>query len=321
MSEYQVIHQGAAIGAVAPRVQIALAGADRRSYLQGMLTNDIQALAPGSGCYAAWLTPQGRMLTDMHVLESEQMTLLDVPAEVAEATMQRLDQFIFTEDVRLELLAESMTSVWLHGPAAASVLERTLELPGGLAGWTDYQHARCEFHGVPVVLARIDQLGLPGFCVYLPPSSREALLTALRAAGAVAVGPDAIEAARIEAWYPLYGVDMTEDTIPLEAGIEHRAISFSKGCYVGQEIIIRVLHRGGGRVARRLVGLTIAGPKPDRGAKVVSGERVIGSITSAAESPRSGVVALAYVHRDFVEPGTALEVQSDAGRVPAVVSA
>jgi tRNA-modifying protein YgfZ len=320
LSEYQAIHEGAAVGAVAPRRQIAVAGADRRSYLQGMLTNDIQALAPGSGCYAAWLTPQGRMLTDMHVLESDEMLLLDVPAEVAEAVMQRLDQFIFTEDVRVELLAESMTNVWLHGPAAASVLERTLEEPRGLAGWTDYQHARGAFRGVPVVVARISQLGVPGFCVYLHPSHQEALLASLTAAGAVVAGRESIEAARIEARYPVYGVDMTEETIPLEAGIEQRAISFSKGCYVGQEIIIRVLHRGGGRVARKLVGLRIAGSMPDRGAKVFSGDRAIGSITSAADSPRSGVVALAYVHRDFVEPETALDVEAQARRVPAVVT-
>ena len=92
---------------------------DRATYLQGLLTNDIPALSPGTGCYSAWLTPQGRMLTDMHVLESGGMILLDVPAETADATRERLDQFIFTEDVQVESLAGKLTSVWMHGPKAA----------------------------------------------------------------------------------------------------------------------------------------------------------------------------------------------------------
>ena len=130
---------------------------------------------------------------------------------------------------------------------------------------------------------------------------------------------EAIAAARIEAGYPVFGLDMTEDTIPLEAGIESRAISFTKGCYVGQEVIIRVLHRGHGRVARKLVSVRVEGRRPDRGARFFSGEREIGAVTSAAESPRSGTIALGYVHRDFLAPGTELEVEIASGRASAVV--
>jgi len=106
----------------------------------------------------------------------------------------------------------------------------------------------------------------------------------------------------------IFGADMKEDTIPLEAGIEGRAISTSKGCYVGQEVIIRVLHRGHGRVARHLVGLAIDGPVVPTGAPILAGDREVGRVTSAAVSPRAGTVALGYVHRDFVAPGTALAV-------------
>ena len=98
--DYGHIREDAAIGAIAPRQQIAVAGPDRATYLQGLLTNDIPALSPGTGCYSAWLTPQGRMLTDMHVFESGGMILLDVPAETADATRERLEQFIFTENVQ-----------------------------------------------------------------------------------------------------------------------------------------------------------------------------------------------------------------------------
>ena len=327
--DYRHLRENAAIGAIAPRQQIAVAGPDRATYLQGLLTNDIPALSPGTGCYSAWLTPQGRMLTDMHVLESGGMILLDVPAETAEATRERLDQFIFTEDVQVESLAGKLTSVWIHGPKAPEVVGRVLlDAPGrsdrtgptGLAAWRDYQHTQLDFRGQPVSVARIDQLGVPGFCVHLEPSRERDLIGALTEAGARDVSREALEAARIEAGYPIFGVDMTDDTIPLEAGIEDRAISMSKGCYVGQEVIIRVLHRGHGRVARKLVTLRIAGLVPERGARLFAADRDVGFVTSAAASPRLGTVAMGYVHRDFVVTGTTIEAAADSGRVPATVT-
>jgi folate-binding protein YgfZ len=320
-ADYTAIHEGAVLGALAPRRQIAVSGNDRASYLQGLLTNDVQALSAGSGCYSAWLTPQGRMLTDLDVLESGDMILLDVPADLAESTLQRLDDFLFSEDVRLASLEGSLTSVWLHGPEAALLLEVALSGVEGLAGWGDYRLAKALFHGAPVVVARMDRLLVPGFCVYVEPTIHAALVDVLVGGGVRAVDAGAIEAARIEAGYPLFGVDMTEDTIPLEAGIEQRAISFSKGCFVGQEVIIRVLHRGHGRVARKLVGLRIDGPSVPRGARLVAGEREIGKVTSAAESPELGAIALGYVHRDFVDPGTAVEVALDGTRLAATVAA
>ena len=320
-TDYASLRERAGIGSIGPRRQIAVAGRDRGSYLQGLLTNDVEALVAGSGCYAAWLTPQGRMLTDMHVLESGDMILLDLPAEQAEPTFGRLDEFLFGEDVQLALLDDTLTGVWLHGPAAGTALAMFLPGLDGISAWPSYRSAKSSLQGEPVVVARIDQLGVPGFAVYLAPALEPSLQTALREAGAVHVTQDAIEALRIEAGYPLFGVDMTEDTIPLEAGIETRAVSFSKGCYVGQEVIIRVLHRGHGRVARRLVGLRVDGTPPASGDRVVAGDREIGSVTSAAQSPRFGAVALGYLHRDFVEPGTAVRVRSNGGEVSATVTA
>ena len=334
------IREGAAIGAISRRSQIAVAGADRAAYLQGLLTNDIQALKPGSGCYAAWLSAHGRMLTDMHVLQSDAMILLDVPAEQAGPTIGRLDQFLFSEDVRLESLDESMTSVWLHGPRAAAVLAnvvsafrrtsdvvtrtsdvvtRTSDVESGFSridsiSWADYQHGTATFEGTPVSVARIDQLGVPGFCVFLPRGAEERFTAAAVGHGARVVSSDAINAARIEAGYPVFGADMTEDTIPLEAGIEERAISFTKGCFVGQEVVIRVLHRGGGRVARRLVGLKLASPV-SAGSKISSGGKDVGVITSAAISPTLGPIALGYVHRDFTAAGTNVEVDGHPASV------
>ena len=353
--QYRALTEHAAIGAISLRHAIGVAGRDRAGYLQGLLTNDIQTLTPGTGCYAAWLTPQGRMLTDIHIFESGDMILLDVPADALSATLQRLDQFLFSEDVQFADLSEALTAVWIHGPAAASILEQVLPgasgstpglapglaqglapglapgsaaepgpgPPAGLASWPEYHNARAAFSGSPVVVARVSQLGVPGFVMYVEPARRQELQDALVAKGAVVADPAVIEAARIETGYPLFGVDMTEETIPLEAGIEDRAISLTKGCYVGQEVIIRVLHRGHGRVAKRLVVLRLQGEPveaPIGGARIFSGDRDIGNITSAAISPQWGAIALGYVHRDFVAAGTRVDVDTPGGRLPAVVS-
>jgi folate-binding protein YgfZ len=317
---YAAIREGAALGAIEARVPLGVSGPDRASFLQGLLTNDIGALAAGTGCYAAWLTPQGRLLTDLHVLESGEMILLDVPAAQAGPTLERLDHFLFSEDVRLADLSGSLGSLWVHGPRAAAVLERVLGGVEALAGWADYRNARAEFGGQPAVVAKVSQLGVPGFVVYVGPARAAALAEALTGAGAVPAGPAALEAARIEAAYPLTGVDMDENTLPLEAGIEPRAISFTKGCYVGQEVIIRVMHRGHGRVARRLVLLQVSGGVPARGGAILAGDREVGSVTSAARSPRLGPVALGYVHRDYVADGSRVEIQADGGRLDAVVA-
>jgi folate-binding protein YgfZ len=194
------------------------------------------------------------------------------------------------------------------------VIEQLVDGIGALAEWSPYRHSTGTFEGNPVSVARIDQLGVPGYCVFLARATEQRFLASAMAAGANIVPSAALHAARIAAGYPLFGVDMTADTIPLEAGIEERAISFTKGCFVGQEVVIRVLHRGGGRVAKRLVGLRADGAMT-AGAKVVSGEREIGVVTSAAESSALGSIALAYVHRDFTPAGTGVLVNGQPAAV------
>jgi len=232
--------------------------------------------------------------------------------------------------VQIASLAGSLRPVWLHGPTAPQMLKSLAarkgppngdgdaEGHGDFAEWTNYQNARAEIAQAPVVIARIDQLGVPGYVIYVDILQEAALTTTLASAGAVPATPHTLEAARIEAGYPVFGIDMSTDTIPLEAAIEDRAISLTKGCYVGQEVIIRVLHRGHGRVARKLVGLRVEGDVPPRRSKIFTGDREIGFVTSAAQSPRFGSIALGYVHRDFIEPGTVVEV--DAARARAVVT-
>jgi folate-binding protein YgfZ len=326
--EYTAIREGAALVIPADRGRIGVSGRDRAAFLHGLLTNDIQALTAGTGCYAAWLTAQGRMTTDMHVLEAGDMILLDVPAATRESVLQRLDQFLFSEDVRLGDLTGTLAAVALHGPRAAATLERTIGL-AGLAGWPQYRNARADVAGESAVIARIDQFGVPGFVIYVSTDRKDDLAATLDRNGARRVTNEALEVARVETGYPLFGVDMNDDIIPLEAGIEDRAISLTKGCYVGQEVIIRVLHRGHGRIVRRLVGLrsslgsssTSTSTSPMRaGGRVHAGGRDVGFVTSVAHSPRFGLIGLGYVHREFFAAGTGVEIEADGDRVAAVVS-
>jgi tRNA-modifying protein YgfZ len=325
---YRALREGAGVLDRGDRGRLFLSGADRRAYLQGILTNDIEALGPGTGCYAAYLTPQGRMIADLRVFEMGDRILVDLDASLAAPVAERWSMFVITEDVAVEDVSASTAQVGVYGPSAAAVLRQALEaghapdesVPGAdtLEAMPLHGSARWDFGGDPAFVLASDDAGVRGFDVVLPAGRKETLLAQLAAAGAVTVTPADAEATRIEAGRPKFLVDMTEETIPLEAGIEDRAISLTKGCYVGQEIIIRVLHRGGGRVAKRLVGLSFdAGqPVPAAGARLASGEREIGTVTSAVLSPSLGhPIALGYVQRDFAAPGTAVEVGGTAARV------
>jgi folate-binding protein YgfZ len=314
------------------RGRLLVTGADRRRVLQGLLTNDIEALGPGAGCYAALLTPQGRMITDMRVLELGDACLLDLPAEPAPLVAGRLEESIFTEDVAVRDVTPEQAQFAVHGPEAFDVVARALAEAGvdappaaRLAALRDHDGLRLALIGSHLVISRADDLGVPGVVLYAAREHRARLWEALSGAGARPVSRQAAEALRVERGRPAFGADMDEHTIPLEAGIEARAISFTKGCYVGQEVIIRVLHRGHGRVARRLVRLELdaAGPEalPPRGATLSLGDREVGRLTSVAWSPQRGGVALGYVHRDHATPGLELTWVDPTGGAGAETSA
>ncbi len=269
---YQAVHaQGGVVRRTDRRV-LAISGADRASWLQGLVTNDVESLAEGEVRYAAYLTPQGRMITDMNVTASGNRLLLDVPAPLAASLRDKLDALIFSED--------------------AQVTDES----GRLLVWT-------------VINDRfIDVIGeaLPADFAALPE-----------------IDLDTFDVIRIERGVPKFLADMNEDTIPLEAGIEDRAISFTKGCYVGQEVIVRVTHRGGGRVAKRLVkwhadDSASVVPMPD--SRIFSPEKDIGRVTSSAFSPSlNKVIGLGYVHRDHADAGTALTIVWNDARITALV--
>jgi tRNA-modifying protein YgfZ len=332
VDQYQSLRQRAGIVDRSDRGRLALRGADRRSYLQGLLSNDIAALTPGSGCYATYLTAQGRMIADMRVFELGEELLVELDETLAQTVADRWSQFIFSEDVEVRNISASTAEVGIYGPQAAEVLSAALRSGGAtpdaafamdasaLARLPVYATVSRMLGGHPITLLASDEIGVMGFDIVMPREMRGQLVELLHGSGAADVSAAAAHICRVEGGRPLFLTDMHEDTIPLEAGIEDRAISLTKGCYVGQEIIIRVLHRGQGRVARKLVGFTLRPGTvlPSAGARVATGAREIGSVTSTAESPALGrPIAMGYVHRDFVEPGTAVEI---AG-IPASVAA
>ena len=310
---YQAARRHAAFIERLDRGRIVVSGRDRATYLQGLLTNDITALKPGEGCYTAYLTPQGRMIADLFVYELGDLMLLTMPLELKDVVLAKLDQFIFTEDVQLGDVTATFAEIAIVGPDAARVLAGVLDEGSrdALAALPEHGNVRGHIGGQAVIVTRVADTGEAGFGVYVERPRAEALESKLRSAGTGELDAETADAIRIEAGVPKFLRDMDEETIPLEAGIESRAISLTKGCYVGQEVIIRVLHRGHGRVAKRLVGLVLEGESvPTRGAAVRADGRDVGHVTSSVLSPAlKRPIALAYVHRDFVAPGTAVSVE------------
>ena len=256
-----------------------------------------------------YLTPQGRMIADMRLYARPDSILADVPAPVAGALVARLDAVIFSEDVRVSDASAEWAAITVVGRNAAALLGTAAGLDGAtLAGLP----ALGVVEGESMFVVRTDDAEGGAFDVFVESKSRAAAIERLQSAGIKPVGGDVVDLLRIEAGRPAFGRDMDEHTIPLEAGLLDRAISLTKGCYVGQEVIVRVLHRGAGRVAKRLVKLAFEPAlemPPAPGTPLRVDGRESGRITSAARSPRLGrVVALGYLARE----------DADAARPPAV---
>jgi folate-binding protein YgfZ len=323
---YDSAHAGAVWTDRSHEGRVEVGGADRLSWLQGLLSNDVASLASGQGCYATYLTPQGRMIADVRVLVREDVVWLDLPGPVKDTLLARLGMFVISEDVELRDLAPAVSRIAVHGPAAAPAIAAALvrdqrhrgACAEALASLPAYAHLAQPWQGHDVLVAADRRLVMAGFDLYVTQPQQEALVQALQGAG-VRPNDDATwHLLHVEAGQPRFGIDMDEDTIPLEADLESDAISFTKGCYVGQEIIVRMRDRGQGRVAKRLMRLVAAvtdpGPSPvfAAGAALVAADgREVGRVTSAAWSPRAGAtIGLGYVQRAHAEPGATLAARA-----------
>ena len=310
--EYRIILDGAGWADRVGRGHLRLEGADGGSFLQALVSNDVSRVEAGEGVYASYLSPNGRMLTDLEMFRRPTFWLLGLEAERAAPIAERLDQSIFSEDVRVADVTAEVAELVIVGRAAAARLAAALSVP------VERVEALREFAQLDWQDGFVTRRGdsrLPMYSIVVPATRRGEAVERLEATGVAVVSNELLEALRIEAGRPRFGADMTEETIPLEAGLLDRAISTTKGCYVGQEIVIRVLHRGGGRVAKRLVMLSFhsrdqATPLP--GTALVDGEQRIGYLTSVSPSPTtSHLIALAYVQRERAEIGQQVTVVPD----------
>ncbi len=281
-SQYLTITEQAGWLAGPPRGLLRFEGPDAAGFLHALVTNDVEHLSDGAGVYAAWLTPQGRMITDLQLLRDATGVWASVPADLAAQLQSKFDQLIFSEDVRVT----DESSAWMclmcaGGKAADAIAGLTGVDTATLSALPIWGHVTRD----EVRVVRTDETSLPTFQVWMPGANG----TAPAAVAGTSASPFSFEALRIDAGRPMFGVDMTTETIPLEAGLLDRAISQSKGCYVGQEVIVRVLHRGGGRVAKHLMQLEAEGASvPAVGAALLSDGREVCRITSAAQSHSTG---------------------------------
>jgi folate-binding protein YgfZ len=319
VEEYRTIEAGAGWIDRAARGRIRFEGRDAASFLQALLTNDVLRVQRGEGVYAAYLTPQGRMITDIDVLHRGGWLFGSVPDGLGASMAARFDQLIFSEDLTVSDVSSLWTEIAVAGGDASVRVARALaEDAARLAALPELSQID---YGDGFVV-RGGDAPWPMFRIVVPVAERGAIVSALEQHGVVPMSAEVAETLRVEAGRPLWGRELTADTIPLEAGLLERAISTSKGCYVGQEIIIRILHRGGGRVAKRLMtvmfGATVQEP-PAPGTSLLADGHAVGHVTSAVYSPaRDAIVALAYVHRDAAAVGRVLTI--DGGGTGAIVA-
>jgi folate-binding protein YgfZ len=294
-------------------------GADRVRWTNGMVSNDVARLAPGpdrSGCRALLLTAQGRILADLHVLVRENELWLELARDALPDVLARLERYVISEDVALSDASGEWRRFALEGARAPALLARAAGGPIAIAPDS----------GVPLAIAGAEAIawawgwsGGPAYQLFAPAAEADAVARAFADAGGaeLEVGDaEVLEVLRIEAGDPQQGAELGPDVLPGETGLVGRAVSLSKGCYTGQEIVARMESRGA--ASHRLVGLRLefadADPPP-RGSPVRKADQVVGSVTSACRSAAAGAIALAYVRRAHAEPGAELQVGDARARV------
>jgi folate-binding protein YgfZ len=295
-AQYRQLREECGLLERSERGVILVAGPDAAEYLQGQLTNDVEALEPGDGLYAALLDRKGHMQADMRVLRpSAEEILLDTEPSAREAALRHLTMYSIGREVSVSDLSEERAILSLIGPRSAE-LAGTAPLPENACEATALAGTEC--------LAVGTRDGIDLICAAAETARpREALL----GAGAAEVSPEAAEILRIEAGVPRFGAEMGTETMPAEAGIVEAAVSFTKGCYIGQETVARLHYKG--RPNRHLRGLKLSAPAAP-GASLRLGEKEVGRLGSAAVSPALGPIGLAILRRE-AEPGDQLAVGED----------
>jgi len=301
MKSYQALRSGSAWIDLSARGKIRVTGEDRARLLHAMTTNHIQEMKPGDGVYAFFLSAQGRILADAYIYHLGDSFLLDTEPETAAKVLQHLDKYIIADDVTLEDETTNWAAIGIEGPTSAETL-LALGLPTPLEDF----HVATLDNGFT---ARAAATGPLGFRVFVPVADLGALIEKLAAAGVAEADAEAARSVRIENGRPRYGEDITERYLTQETQ-QMQAVSFSKGCYLGQEIVERVRSRA--QVHRHLMPVRIRSTQPPApGVKLKSDGKDAAEITSAAYSPAlDEVVALAYVRTGYQDSKTELTVDS-----------
>jgi tRNA-modifying protein YgfZ len=306
ISEYQALSSGVGVNRLTGRSRVAVRGKDRVRFLHSFCTNDIQRLSPGMGCEAFVTNHQGKTVGQIFVFCTEEALLLDSVADQAAPLIPHLDRFVISDDVTFEDLTGATGDLLVAGPRARALVA---SLCGGEVPKQTWHHGQATIGGESVQVVLADFLLPESFFLAMSANSWEIVQQRLIDAGAMPCGSEAVAALRLESGTPLFGSDITADNLPQEIGRDAQAISFTKGCYLGQETVARIDAMG--HVNRLLAGVHFvdsAATVPQAGMELRSGEKVVGQVTSAAWSPRLGrPLALALVRRMQAAPGTRLE--------------
>lgn len=326
LAEHAALRTTAGVLDLSFRSRLCLTGSDRARFLHGQVTNNIKDLKAGQGCYAALVTAKGKLQSDLNVYCLADELLLDFEPGLGAAVAERFEKFIIADDVQVVDVAPHYGLLSVQGPRAGDVIAKiglglsVPEKPLHFAKATDVTLGE-------IYCMNQTRGAAPGCDLFVPTNALAAvadkLIAAAKEFGGRACGWQALELARVEAGIPRFCVDMDETNLAPEAGIEARAISYSKGCYIGQEVIARI--RTYGQVAKALRGLILPDDLqelPARGTKLFVDDKEVGSITSAIASPTFRKnIALAYVRREHNEPGTSVRVQVGESSFPATVTA
>ncbi|MBI4341132.1 MAG: aminomethyl transferase family protein [Candidatus Omnitrophica bacterium] len=321
-AEYQMLRSGVGLIDYSTQALIEVQGADRAAFLHNLLTNDITRLAPGGGCHAALLTANAKLVAELLVIAEAESIWLMCDALRAPAVAQTLERYHFSEAVTITNHERRQAVLAVQGPHTMAALTQLVGGPVALPQPGDHLQATIE--GVPVRLIRWSLAREIGVLCLAAAEEAEALWHLLLqqglAWGMKAVGWEALNIARIEAGVPWFGLDMTEEHLLPETGLEATAVSDTKGCYLGQEVIARLSTYGS--VSKRLMGLVVEGTAvPATGDAIVRDGEELGRVTSACQSPALGrPIALGYVKRGGYEPGIRVEILHDSKRLPATVT-
>jgi glycine cleavage system T protein len=319
--EYRAVRSQVGLLDLCHHSHLRLTGPDRVSYLQGMVTNDVKALTPGSGVYAALLDVNGKILADLRVFCTEDSFSVELLEPLKEKALAHLNRYLIADDVEISDLTGLYGMISLQGPKARPLLRDIVaseQIPPLMNS-----HGALQIADREARIVRSTHTGEEGFDLIIPIQDLTPVIESIEKAGKVFslcwVGARAQEMLRVEAGIPRYGIDMDEDNLLLETGLD-QAVSFEKGCYLGQEVVERIHSRG--HVNRKLAGMVLEGKTAaSRGDKITSGEKEIGRVTSSIFSPHSkSPIALGYVHRDYLQPGTRVFIERDGELVPGMIS-